>query len=133
MIYSGQSITILPPFTIERGADVHLAIKSPYCDLTQMNAPRNMYVSSNDDCATGTDVSISRNDGFAISPNPVNAILQIQTTEELAQVKIYNLTGQCVMQVVQTDIDVSALPQGMYILRAVTTNSTPLQAKFIKQ
>ena len=133
VIYSGQSITILPPFTIERGADVHLAIKSPYCDLTQMNAPRNMYVSSNDDCVTGTDVSISRNDGFAISPNPVASILHINTSDELSQAKIYTINGQCVMQAAQTDIDVSSLPQGMYILHALTADGQQHQAKFIKQ
>ena len=31
-----------------------------------------------------------------------------------------------------TNIDVSALPQGMYILRTETTSGKPLQAKFIK-
>ncbi|MBR4521475.1 MAG: T9SS type A sorting domain-containing protein [Paludibacteraceae bacterium] len=37
------------------------------------------------------------------------------------------------LQSAQTDIDVSALPQGMYILCTETTSGTPLQAKFIKQ
>ena len=66
-------------------------------------------------------------DAFSVSPNPVNAILHIQTTEELAQVKIYNLNGQRVLQSAQTDIDVSALPQGMYILRAETTDGNAHQ------
>ena len=69
---------------------------------------------------------------FSISPNPVNAILHLQTDEELSHVNIYNLNGQCVMQADQTDVDVSALPQGMYILRTETTSGTPMQAKFIK-
>ncbi|MBR4521317.1 MAG: T9SS type A sorting domain-containing protein, partial [Paludibacteraceae bacterium] len=36
-------------------------------------------------------------------------------------------------QSAQTDIDVSALPQGMYILRAETTDGNAHQTKFIKQ
>ena len=70
---------------------------------------------------------------FTLSPNPVNTILHLQTYEELSHVNIYNLNGQCVMQAAQTDIDVSALPQGMYILRAETTYGNAHQTKFIKQ
>lgn len=74
-----------------------------------------------------------RKNTFAISPNPVNTTLHIQMAEELSQVNIYNLNGQCVLQSTQTDIDVSALPQGMYILRAETTDGNAHQTKFIKQ
>ena len=70
---------------------------------------------------------------FSISPNPVRDILNIHVSEELSQVNIYNLNGQCVLQSAQTDIDVSALPQGMYILRAETTDGNAHQTKFIKQ
>ena len=45
----------------------------------------------------------------------------------------YLYNGQRVLQSAQTDIDVSALPQGMYILRAETTDGNAHQAKFIKQ
>jgi len=38
-----------------------------------------------------------------------------------------------VLQSAGTDIDVSALPQGMYLLRALTTNGQNHQAKFIKK
>ena len=72
-------------------------------------------------------------ESFYISPNPVASILHIQTPDELSPAKIYTINGQCVLQSAQTDIDVSALPQGMYILRALTADGQQHQAKFIKQ
>ena len=59
--------------------------------------------------------------------------LHLQMPKELSQAKIYTINGQCVLQASQTDIDVSALPQGMYILRAITSDGQQHQAKFIKQ
>ena len=59
--------------------------------------------------------------------------IQIQMSGTLMQAKIYNLNGQCVLQTNETDIDVSALPQGMYILRAETSDGVSHQAKFIKE
>ena len=119
-----SQIKLTPGTHIKRGANYRAAIRS---NADDSNYPQFI---KRKDIPNNKEINNKR---FAISPNPVNAILQIQTSEELAQVNIYNLNGQCVMQAAQTDIDVSALPQGMYILRAVTTDSTPLQAKFIKQ
>ena len=53
-------------------------------------------------------------------------------TEELCNAVIYNLSGQKVLQTEQTEVDVSALPEGMYILRAQTTDGYIYQDKFIK-
>lgn len=134
VIYSGQSITILPPFTIASGANVHIAIRDMNCDMEQKKSPRNIYVPSFHDKETKEmSISMLSMGLLTISPNPVNTILYLQTAEELAQVNIYNLNGQCVLQSAQTDIDVSALPQGMYILRAETTDGNAHQTKFIKQ
>ena len=69
--------------------------------------------------------------GITISANG-NSLL-IQSSIHLSQAKIYTINGQCVMQAAQADIDVSALPQGMYILRALTADGQEHQAKFIKQ
>lgn len=85
-------------------------------------------------CNTSTDIPQNTiTSVFFISPNPVTHVLNIHVNEKLSQVNIYNLNGQCVMQTAQTDIDVSALPQGMYILRAETTGGNAHQTKFIKQ
>ena len=50
----------------------------------------------------------------------------------VARVQVFSLNGQRVLQAAQTDIDVSALPQGMYILRAETTDGNAHQcSKYI--
>ena len=128
-----NKIELRPGFRVEPGATFKAIIEAP---SQAPSAPSNVRkrethpADSNNDNA---DVARRHIDAFSVSPNPVNAILHIQTTEELAQVKIYNLNGQRVLQSAQTDIDVSALPQGMYILRAETTDGNAHQTKFIKR
>ena len=78
-------------------------------------------------------IESAQNENVVLTPNPANTTLHIQVQNDLLQAKIYTLNGQCVLQSTQTDIDVSSLPQGMYILRAVTSESTSHQAKFIKE
>ena len=70
---------------------------------------------------------------FSIAPNPASDFISIFTSEEIAKINIYTLHGQPVLQTTDTEIDVSALPQGMYIVRAITVDGEQLQAKFIKQ
>ena len=69
---------------------------------------------------------------FSIYPNPTIERLTISITEELCNVAIYNLSGQKVLQTEQTEVDVSGLPDGMYILRAQTADGNMYQDKFIK-
>ena len=66
--------------------------------------------------------------GVKIYPNPVSTTLNIQT-ENKGDFQILNLLGQQVMrgQTAQ-DVDVSALPQGSYILKVGTE-----QRQFVKQ
>ena len=52
--------------------------------------------------------------------------------EELCNAAIYNLNGENVLQTEQTEVDVSGLPDGMYILRAQTADGNMYQDKFIK-
>ena len=59
--------------------------------------------------------------------------LQVHVSSKLVCANIYNLNGQCVLQTNEKDIDISALPQGMYILRAETSDGVSHQAKFIKE
>jgi hypothetical protein len=53
----------------------------------------------------------------ALYPNPVNDVLNIETTLELKSVEIYNLQGQKVLSSNQKAINVSALTSGMYMVR----------------
>lgn len=128
VITSKQYIILESGFTIEQGAIVQISINDDLsCDELNRNETNRRTVNALH------EMYDDKVEIFEISPNPVKDILNIHVSEELSHVNIYNLNGQCVMQTAQTDVDVSALPQGMYILRAETTDGTPLQAKFIKQ
>ena len=76
---------------------------------------------------------LQRQTNFSIKPNPVIDILTITSNDEIKDVCIYNLSGQCVLHTTQTSIDVSSLNQSMYIVQAVTVGGKILQDKFIKQ
>ena len=129
-------IELHPGFRVEQGATFRAVIESP---SQQSSAPsyvrrKELFTANNEeDNHDDAVIEQPQKNTFSISPNPVRDILNIHISEELSQVKIYNLNGQCVLRANQMDIDVSALPQGMYILRTETTSGAPLQAKFIKQ
>ena len=74
------------------------------------------------------------NESIAIYPSPTTGQLFIEAND-LRQVVIYNLMGQEMMrQSTNNDslnMDLSSLPQGTYLLKAITTNSSETQ-KIIK-
>lgn len=72
---------------------------------------------------------------LSVYPNPVYDILQISTPDqlEIEEISIYNQLGQLVktLERVDTIIDVSTLPNGMYYIRIRTVNGLSSK-KFIK-
>ncbi|MCL2413780.1 MAG: chitobiase/beta-hexosaminidase C-terminal domain-containing protein [Bacteroidales bacterium] len=67
-------------------------------------------------------------------PNPVQDELFIETTETISAVRIYNLSGQLVVQQHGNvnSVDVSALPQGTYIVRIVFDSGIILSRTIVK-
>ena len=129
-LYSTTQVRLTSGVTISEGSNVHIAIKDVPCpsipnSASVMAAP----------AKKGYHIDNEKKEPnvFSLSPNPVASILHFNMCDELSHAKIYTINGQCVMQASQTDIDVSALPQGMYILRAETTDGNAHQTKFIKQ
>lgn len=69
---------------------------------------------------------------FGIYPNPVTDILYIKTQEKVINVAIYDASGKLVnTQFSNGQVNVSMLPKGMYILKAVTDKAV-YQQKLIK-
>ena len=54
---------------------------------------------------------------FFVFPNPVSNTLYIQGVNENAALEVYNLTGKSVIKDKGTELDVTSLNQGTYILR----------------
>jgi hypothetical protein len=77
-------------------------------------------------------VSVSRNAStkLKVYPNPVSNVLTIETNDATGSFQILNLLGQQVLSGKTTAqrIDVSALPQGSYVLKVGAE-----QVKFVKQ
>ena len=129
--FSATQVRLTNGFTIKAGSNVHIAIKDIPCQSVEDGTPSIQTIQAKK--GKHIEKDIMNANVFSLSPNPVASILHIQMREEISQAKIYTINGQCVMQAAQTDIDVSALPQGMYILRALTTDGQQHQAQFIKQ
>ncbi|MFP3832234.1 DUF5074 domain-containing protein [Chryseobacterium sp. SIMBA_028] len=69
---------------------------------------------------------------FGIYPNPVTDILYIKTQEKVINVAIYDTSGKLVnTQFSNGQVNVSMLPKGMYMLKAVTDKAV-YQQKLIK-
>ena len=79
------------------------------------------------------DNRLQRQTNFSIIPNPVNDILTIVTEEEINNAVIYNLTGIQLLLSNSKYINVSSLPQGVYVISVVTKGNGTYQSKFVKQ
>ena len=72
-------------------------------------------------------------------PNPVSGMLHIQlpdAEQDIAQISVCDLLGKIVLQkenLNHSELDVSPLPSGMYLLRVRTTDGTGMTAKFVKE
>ncbi len=60
-------------------------------------------------------------EGFSIYPNPATDILNFKAKDYIDEISIYNLLGQEILRTqpreLQTQIDISSLPTGMYIVK----------------
>lgn len=70
---------------------------------------------------------------FSIYPNPVSDILNIKTPEKVLNVSVYDMSGrQMNVSFHNGQMNVSTLPNGIYVLRAVTDKAV-YQQKLIKK
>lgn len=72
---------------------------------------------------------------FTIYPNPGKDIINIETTKEIANLKIYNTLGQVVNTAAgnKKEMDVSALSNGIYFLKISTIDNLQSIQRIIKE
>ena len=76
----------------------------------------------------------STDNSLNIFPNPTNATLGIQTSIQIAKLLVYQSNGIKVMESKATEnLDVSALPEGLYLLEALDTEGRRILKKFEKR
>ncbi len=70
---------------------------------------------------TNTTSSVASNtkDLFSIYPNPAHQFIHIDTKKNVKTISIYDLTGRKILDDNQTDINISNLPQGNYLIKII--------------
>jgi len=69
---------------------------------------------------------------FNLYPNPVQETLNIESQQQLENVKLYNLQGQLIKEVSSNNVDVSQLSAGLYFVKVTVEGKSQTQ-KFIKK
>lgn len=67
---------------------------------------------------------VSSSSSVIVYPNPANSFIIIQSEDEIVLAEIFDITGNIIIKEFSNSIDVSALPNGLYILKANTKNSS---------
>ena len=71
--------------------------------------------------SVGTEELIVEEDNLLVYPNPANATLFI-ASNDLKQIEVYNMTGELVSTEFNTNrVEVSTLPNGLYVFRLTTS------------
>lgn len=126
IVESGSSISLKPGFHAKIGSSVRLSIRD-IC--TTSGVSRTMLAKYHYE---GEKLS-SQNSKLILSPNQTNDIITITSHEQLEDIRIYTVTGQCVLQTKQTEINMSTFSAGIYIVTVTTSNGNMLQSKFFHQ
>lgn len=127
VIFDAPEIDFAPNFICTMGGTFET--RGDGCTCSRGISPSHNNISAR----RSSHASVNESVEFGISPNPVGDILHINSSEDFARMYIYNINGQQVLQTKNIEINISTLPQGIYLLRAVTTDGQVRQAKFIKE
>lgn len=78
--------------------------------------------------------SVNHKEHITIFPNPTKGILSIKTTKEVESWKITNVYGNSFFKGKSTkNIDISNLPKGIYVLKAILNNRKVVIKRIIKE
>jgi hypothetical protein len=83
------------------------------------------YATWNITLTRGTNVGIlevDNNAAFNVYPNPSNGLVNISSSQNIAAVRIIDITGKSVVETNQTKIDVSTLNKGIYFVEVTLEN-----------
>lgn len=69
----------------------------------------------------------------SLYPNPANDVLNIEMTNEVKSVEIFNLQGQKVITANQKQINIENLASGMYLVNITDVNNFKIAKKIIKE
>lgn len=97
------------------------------------NTSQSYRVPTSNTCPTVLSSENFSNDKFELFPNPVNDVLNIQSTEEIETVEIFSLTGQKINSFKGINrIETSNLSSGIYLVQIMTVSGTKSIKKIVK-
>lgn len=133
IIYSNNSIHLSGNVHIQKGANVHIAIRDMHCEESNTNMTKKINRHYEDNTQLETNIEEQKSTKSIIYPNPVHDILyiQYQYQNQICDICIYNHIGQLVLHSTENEIDTSLLPSGIYIITITRTDGITHQEKFI--
>lgn len=130
--YSGTEVQLSDRFVAQKGCNLHIAIKDIPCNVVKRKRSHEDETDhSQEDAYSEIENTIS-DVGFIVTPNPVTDMLHVSSLDEILSIVVYSSMGQLVLHTTETNIDVSSLTAGAYVLHA-QTNMGQWQRIFIKQ
>ncbi len=85
-----------------------------------------------DESGTATNEETHFNRDFTLVPNPAHSSIQINGDKSIAHFCVFDATGKPVLKGNQSNVEVSALENGIYFIQ-ITTNQGDIQTKtFVK-
>ncbi|MFB9076265.1 GEVED domain-containing protein [Flavobacterium procerum] len=70
---------------------------------------------------------------YSIYPNPTSDYATVQASETVKEITVFNITGQQISTGNSSRIDLSNVPQGVYLVRILFENGTSVVQKMIKK
>lgn len=74
----------------------------------------------------------NKTDEFVLFPNPTTGQLNITPQNGFSEVKVYTTSGQQVMRTTSYDLNIGALPSGIYVVKIIANDGVQIQ-KVVKQ
>lgn len=123
----GETITLGNGFHAKLGSVVKL---SPNFNCVTSNTPAPVSMPSHKEIESENILTTA---SMYVSPNPAKDNINIHCDMPINTVYLYNINGQMVLQTSGTQINISMLPKGLYIIRAIAEEGRILQTKLIHE
>lgn len=123
----GETITLGNGFHAKQGSVVKL---TPNFNCVTSNTPAPVSMPSHKEIESENILTTA---SMYVSPNPAKDNIDIHCDMPINTVYLYNINGKMVLQTSGTQINISMLPKGLYIIRAIAEEGQILQFKLIHE